>query len=49
MKEAASKHNQIAFMILYTTPANQYFTTRTKHLNMTEAMLINFYKCELCS
>ena len=38
-----------AFKIVYTTPANQYFTTRTKHLNMAEAILINFYKPELCS
>ena len=38
-----------AFHILYTTPVSQYFTTRTKHLNMAEAILINFYKPELCS
>ena len=47
-----SNHNidiEKAFRILYTTPASEYFTTRTKHLNMAEAILINFYKPELCS
>ena len=38
-----------AFTIVYTTPANQPLTTRIKHLNMTEAILINFHKPELCS
>ena len=32
-----------AFKILCTTPVNQYFTTKMKHSNMVEAILINFY------
>ena len=42
-------NNEKSFKILYTTPVNQYHSTRLKYLNMAEAILINLYKPELCS
>ena len=42
-------NSERAFKILYRTPVSQYHSTRLKHLNMAEAILINFYKPELCS
>ena len=42
-------NNEKSLKNLYKTPVNQYHTTRLKHLNMAEAILINLYKPELCS
>ena len=40
---------QKAFKILYRTPANQYYSTRVKHLIMALDILISFCKPELRS
>ena len=42
-------NSERAFKIFYRTRVNENHSTRLKHLNMAEAILINFYTPELCS